>query len=77
MEDDSKSAQIKNEAVERAIKSVGSQEIVAKRLGVSQTAVGKWLWRSCPAKRAVQLEELSGVSRSEIRPDIFRLNEKK
>lgn len=60
-----------NRGVAKAIKVFGSQHSLAARLKVAQPSVHLWLWGNCPAERAVELEKVSGVSRHEIRPDIF------
>ena len=62
----------KNPGVQRAIEIAGGQVALADECGVSHAAVAKWLWRSCPAKRAVQIEEKTGVDRAEIRPDLYQ-----
>ena len=66
----------KHPAVQRAIQLAGgSQNDLAKALGVSQALVGAWLNNVKPvtAKRAVQIEQtFSGkVTREELRPDLF------
>lgn len=62
---------MENPAVKKAIELLGGQSATAKALGVSQPAVRKWLLKNIPPERAIELERLSGVSRKEIRPDIF------
>lgn len=64
----------KNEAVIRAVTALGGARQAATRLGVSSTAVLKWIYRNCPPERAVQLEQMTGTLREEIRPDIFLKN---
>lgn len=56
----------------KAIEAIGSQNAAAKILGITQSG----LWRAvstgkCPANLVLRVEELSGVSRHELRPDIF------
>lgn len=61
----------KNKAVARAVASLGGAHATAQQLNVSSTAVLHWIYRRCPAERCVDLEKLTGVPRSTMRPDIF------
>ena len=58
-------------SIEQAIEKAGGRGTVAKALGVTPEAVRQWISSSLPAKRAVQLEGISGVHRSELRPDLW------
>lgn len=61
-----------NVGIVKAIQWAGSQEELARALGVSQPAISQYLYeRPCPAERAVQIEKVTGVDRRLIRPDIF------
>jgi DNA-binding transcriptional regulator YdaS (Cro superfamily) len=42
---------------------------LARALGITHGAVSQW--KKVPADRAVQVEEITGVSRHELRPDVF------
>ena len=60
--------------LERAIKAAGSQKKLAEQLGVGQTAVSNWVTRKhrrIPAERVLPIEALTGVSRHELRPDLY------
>lgn len=63
-------------AIQRAIAHLGSQQALAAKLGVRQSAVSKWLYGSIAmtAERAVQIEEATdgAVRREDLRPDLFR-----
>lgn len=61
----------KNLGVERAIMLVGGQVALAKKLGVKQPAISYYLYQRCPAEKAIAIEELTGIGRAEIRPDLF------
>lgn len=61
-----------NPGVLTAIDRVGSTRALAGACGVSQPTVIKWLYRNCPPERALQIEQVSGVSRDDLRPDIFK-----
>lgn len=56
-------------AVDEAVRRVGSKGRVAKRLGISRQAVDQW--EKVPAERVLALESISGVSRYQLRPDIY------
>ncbi len=62
-------------AIKLAVEKVGSLVRVAEKLSVSN---GKPLtrqaisqWEKVPPRHVLALEELSGVSRYELRPDVF------
>lgn len=58
-------------ATERAVAQVGVRSL-AVALGVSTQAIYGWLWRGwIPAERCLEVERLTGVSRYELRPDVY------
>ena len=57
------------EALERAFSAVGGPTKLARLLGVTPQAVDQWK-RRMPARRALQIEAVTGVSWRELRPDI-------
>jgi DNA-binding transcriptional regulator YdaS (Cro superfamily) len=61
------------EALRLSIDKAGSQSEFARQLGVSQPAVWKWLQSSkrLPAEYVLKAEQLYGVSRHDLRPDIY------
>tara|TARA_R110002124_G_scaffold90543_1_gene230847 strand:+ start:24920 stop:25204 length:285 start_codon:yes stop_codon:yes gene_type:complete len=61
------------EALKAAVNAARSQSNFAKKLGVSQPAVWKWLQSSkkLPAEHVLTVEKLFGISRHELRPDIY------
>jgi len=61
------------ESLQEAVALAGSQSNFARICGVSQAAVWKWLHRSrrMPAERVLAAEAATGVSRHELRPDIY------
>ncbi len=56
-------------AVDEAIRREGSLRRVAEKLGVTRQAIQQW--SSVPVKRVLMMEEMTGVSRYELRPDIY------
>ncbi len=66
------------EAFEQAIKKAGGQSALARKLSspakkVSQQRLWHWLQVKgvCPAELVLQVEEITGVSRYSLRPDVF------
>ena len=57
--------------IERAAENVGSQIALAEAMGVSPQAVNKWKSSRVPAERVLDFERVTGLSRHEIRPDIY------
>ncbi|UNM95919.1 helix-turn-helix domain-containing protein [Ignatzschineria rhizosphaerae] len=57
-----------------AIKKAGGQTVLAKKLGVAQCTISHWVHRNQvapPAEHVPMIEELTGVSRHKLRPDVF------
>lgn len=59
----------RNEALTRAIEVAGGLGKLATALGITAQAVSQW--EQAPPLRCRQIEELTGVSRHELRPDVF------
>jgi len=61
------------EALQQIIDAAGSQSKLAAALGVSSTAAWKWVQSSkrLPAEYVLTAERLYGVSRHDLRPDIY------
>ena len=60
---------MKNEPLQRAIKKAGGVTRLAQALNITQPSVT--LWKRVPARHVLIIEALTGVSRHELRPDIF------
>ena len=60
-------------AIEKAVALAGSQAELARRIGVKQAHVWNWLNRDAkvPADRVLAIEAATGVSRHDLRPDIY------
>lgn len=61
------------EALQSAVAATGSQAKLAEICGVSPTAVWKWVQSSkrMPAEYVLRTEAATGVSRHDLRPDIY------
>lgn len=60
-------------ALRHAVALIGSQSATARTLGVSQTAVWKWLRKGqpLPAEHVLKVEQATGISRHDLRPDLY------
>ena len=58
-------------AVDLLVEKIGSQKGVADLVGVSPQAITKWINGRIPAERVLEIERLTGVSRHELRPDLY------
>ena len=61
----------KSEALKRAVERVGGQAKFARAVGVTAQAVSQW--DEVPPLRVLTVERVSGVSRHELRPDLYPL----
>lgn len=55
--------------VEEAKEAVGGPGALARELGISKQAVAQW--PRVPAERVLDVERITGVSRHQLRPDIY------
>lgn len=61
------------EALKRAIKAAGGLSGIAEPLSITIQAVSQW--NEVPAGRVLAVERLSGVSRHELRPDLYPIED--
>ena len=59
-----------NTSLEKAIKAAGSSVKLAAMLGVKYQSIQYWK-RRIPAERVLEIERVTGVSRHELRPDLY------
>jgi DNA-binding transcriptional regulator YdaS (Cro superfamily) len=57
--------------LDRAIKEAGGLTKLAASLNITKQAVAQW--DEVPPLRVLEVERVSGVSRSELRPDLYPL----
>lgn len=55
--------------LEAAIRACGGVSELARRLGISQPSVSHW--QRVPAERVLMVEQVSGVPRGTLRPDLY------
>jgi len=63
-----------NEALKRACTLAGGQKSLARRIGTTQQQVWYWIERSkrgAKAEFVLPIERETGVSRHELRPDLW------
>ncbi|SDW94037.1 transcriptional regulator [Lysobacter enzymogenes] len=61
-------------AITHAVQKIeGGQAALARELNISPQAVSQWVkgHRPVPARLALRIEELTGITRFELRPDVF------
>lgn len=66
-------------ALKKACDAAGGQKPLADKIGTTQSQVWYWLERSkkgVPAEFVIPIEEATGVSRHELRPDLYPPPEK-
>jgi DNA-binding transcriptional regulator YdaS (Cro superfamily) len=59
-----------DEGLRLAVEAVGGIRELARRLGVSPSAILQW--RRIPADRLVQVEAVTGIPREALRSDLYR-----
>ena len=62
------------DALRRACKVAGGQKPLADRIGTTQSQVWYWLERSkrgVPGEFVLPIEQATGVTRYELRPDLY------
>lgn len=59
-------------ALIQAVEAAGGQTALAKAIGKTQGHISTWLRRSyIPAEMVLAIERATGVSRHDMRPDIY------
>lgn len=58
--------------LQRAIVAAGSQQNLASQLGIRSASISEWKSRGrIPVERVRSIESVTGISKHELRPDIF------
>ena len=60
---------VMDKALEDAIQTAGSVKALAEKLGVTAQAICQWT--KVPALRVLDVERATGVSRHDLRPDLY------
>lgn len=54
---------------EKAIVAAGGPSALSRQIGISPQAIGQW--DKIPPARVLEIERITGISRHELRPDIY------
>ncbi|MBR0816187.1 MULTISPECIES: molecular chaperone TorD family protein [Bradyrhizobium] len=60
---------MRDDGLERAIDAAGGIAQLARKIGISQPSVSTW--SRVPAQRVIAVENATGVSRNDLRPDLY------
>ncbi len=60
---------MRDPGLQKALEASGGVRALARTLGVSQPAIS--MWKRVPADRVAEVESITGISRAELRPDLF------
>jgi TorA maturation chaperone TorD len=60
---------VRDDGLDRAIDAAGGVAQLARKIGISQPSVSNW--SKVPAQRVIAVEAATGISRGELRPDLF------
>jgi len=60
---------MRNEITVKALKAAGGVTALARLLGIKQPSVTRW--SRIPPERCLAVEEITGVSRYDLRPDVY------
>ena len=59
----------KDKVLREAIRLAGGARALARELGIDHSAIIRW--ERVPPLRVLEVERLTGISRHQLRPDIF------
>jgi DNA-binding transcriptional regulator YdaS (Cro superfamily) len=59
----------KKPALQQAVKQAGGLRALGRKLGITHVAIMQWA--QVPPEHVMKIEELTGVARSVLRPDIY------
>ena len=60
---------VRDEGLDRAIDAAGGIAQLARKIGISQPSVSNWT--RVPSQRVIAVETATGVSRNDLRPDLY------
>jgi len=64
---------MREEGLDLAIRAAGGVGALARAIGIAQPSVSTW--RKVPAERVLAVEAATGVSRSDLRPDLYPMTD--
>lgn len=60
-----------SEALQVGIRRAGGVAAFCAAMTVSRTTVYRWINLRVPAERVVDIERITGIARSDLRPDLY------
>jgi DNA-binding transcriptional regulator YdaS (Cro superfamily) len=60
---------MRDDVISRAILAAGGPTALTKALGIRLPSV--YSWQRIPAQRVLKVEEVTGIPRHELRPDLY------
>jgi TorA maturation chaperone TorD len=60
---------VRDDGLDRALDAAGGVAELARKIGISQPSISNW--SKVPAQRVVAVETATGVSRGQLRPDLY------
>ena len=61
----------RNRGLDAAVRAAGGSAALARKLGLTPSAVGNWRSTGIPASRAPEVSRVTGVPLHVLRPDVF------
>ena len=61
---------MKSEVIDKAVRAAGGPTALANALGIKMESI--YSWTRIPAERVFGVEAATGISREELRPDLYR-----
>lgn len=65
---------MREEGLELAIEAAGGVGALARSLGIAQPSVSNW--KQIPSERVLNIEQLTGIPRTDLRPDLYPSDDK-
>jgi len=63
---------IKSNPVMEAVRKIGNQLMLAKKCGVTQPTISKWIKKGfIPPRKVLLVEKITGISRFRLNPEIY------
>ena len=59
------------DALNRAVDKSGGRKAFVESLGINYSTIQKWRERGVPARWVLKIEEVSGISRHDLDPDLY------
>lgn len=64
-----------NNSIREAINRAGGQSSLARKVGVKQPSIFRWLKNGCiPPRKVLLVESITGIPRHKLNPAIYPLN---